>query len=82
MRLLLKLLVLVVICLAVTGLWRGWFGFSSSPNAAADSNKATINVSVDKGKIKADVKKAKQLIKEEVSKLEGKTKGKEDKELK
>ncbi len=79
MRLLIKLLVVLVICLVGIGLWQGWFGISRSPNPDANGNKVNVNVSVDKEKIKSDVKKAKEAVKEEVRNLEGKTKAKEAK---
>ncbi len=79
MRLLLKLLVVSVVCLVGIGLWQGWFSFSSSPSSDPDSHKASFNVSVDKDKMKSDVKKAKDMVKEEVGKLEGKAKAKEAK---
>ena len=79
MRLLLKLLVVLVICLVGIGLWQGWFGISRTPSPDSDGNKTNFNVSVDKEKMKSDVKKAKEAVKEEVRNLEGKTKAKEAK---
>ena len=77
MRLLIKLLVVLVICLVGIGLWQGWFGISRTPNPDSDGKKANFNISVDKEKMKSDVKKAKEAVKEEVRNLEGKTKAKE-----
>jgi hypothetical protein len=79
MRLLAKLLVLAVICLVGIGFWQGWFSFSSSPNTDPDNHKANFNMSVDKDKMKSDVKKAKEMVKEEVGKIAGKAKPKEAK---
>ena len=70
MRSLLKLLIVLLICLAAIGLYRGWFTLSrTSPDA--ESNKVNVNVSVDKGKMKSDIKKAEEKIEEEVKELEG-----------
>jgi hypothetical protein len=73
MRLLIKFLIVLVICLVGIGIFRGWFSVSSS-NPDTSGNKVNVNVSVDKGKIKSDVKKAKEKVKEEVKQLEGKGK--------
>ena len=68
---LIKWLFILVLCLGVIGFWRGWFSLSSpKPDVAGD--KVNVSVSVDRGKIKADVKKVKEKIKEEVRVLEGK----------
>jgi hypothetical protein len=76
MRSLIKLLVVLLICLAGIGLYRGWFSFSShSPDTEGD--KVNVNMSVDKGKMKSDVKKAKEKVKEEVNELEDRVKAKE-----
>jgi hypothetical protein len=72
MRSLLRLVIVLLICLVGIGLYRGWFSFSSSHPEATD-NKVHVDVSVDKGKMKADIKEAKHKVKEEVRKLEGKT---------
>jgi hypothetical protein len=71
-----KLLIVLVICLVGIGIYRGWFGFSSS---SGNNQKDEINVSVDKGKIREDVQKAKTKVAEEtkevvdkVKKIEGK----------
>ena len=79
MRLLIKLLVVLVICLVGIGLWQGWFGISRTPNPDPNGNKVNLNVSVDKDKMKSDVKKAKEMVKEEVGKIAGKAKPKEAK---
>lgn len=78
MRSLLKVLIVVLVCLVGIGLYRGWFSLSrSSPDAAGD--KVDVTVSVDKGKMKSDVKKAKEKVKEEVKELEGDLKAHEAK---
>lgn len=74
---LIKWLAAFSICLIGTGLCLGWFSLSS-PSPDADGNKVNINVSVDRSKIKSDIKKAEQKIEEEVEKLEGKAKTKDD----
>ena len=68
-----KLLAVVLICLAAIGFYRGWFRMSS-PNPESES---TIGVSVDKGKMKADIKKAERKVGKEVKELEGDLKSKE-----
>jgi hypothetical protein len=75
---LIKLLVVLLIGLVGIGLYRGWFSLSHS-NPEPEGNKVNVTVSVDKGKIKADVKKVKEEIKEEVKELEGKGHAKEAK---
>ena len=73
MRSLIKLLVVLLICLVGIGFYRGWFSLSnSSPDK--EGNKANVNMSVDKGKMKSDVRKAEEKVKEGIEKLEGKAK--------
>lgn len=76
MRSLIKLVVVLLICLVGIGFYRGWFSLS---NAGPDTegNKVNVNMSVDKGKMKSDVKKAEEKVKEGIEKLEGKVKAKE-----
>ncbi len=75
MRSLIKLLVVLLICLVAIGFYRGWFSLSNaSPDKEGD--KANINMSVDKGKMKSDVKKAEEKVKEGIEELEGKGKAK------
>ena len=76
MRSLIKLVVLLSICLAGIGLYRGWFSLSNA-NTETDANKTNVNVSVDKDKMKSDVKKAKEKVKEEIKELEGKSQAKQ-----
>jgi len=78
MRSLIKLLVVLLICLAGIGFYRGWFSLTShNPDTVGD--KVNVNLSVDKGKMKSDVREAKQKVKEEIKELEGKMKPKEEK---
>jgi hypothetical protein len=75
MRSLIKLLIVLVLCLVGIGLYRGWFSFSrTAAEPKPDDNRVNVNLSVDKGKIKSDIKKAEDTIK---GKLEGKPKPKE-----
>jgi len=77
MRSFIKLLVVLLVCLVGVGLYRGWFNFSSSSrDTEGDKVDVNVNVSVDKGKMKADVKKAEEKVKEEVDELEGTMKAK------
>ena len=78
MRLLLKLLVVSLICLVGIGFYLGWFSLTN-PSPDAEGNKVNVNVSVDKDKLKSDVKNAKEKIKEEIKDLRGKGKAKEAK---
>ena len=77
MRSLIKVLVVLLICLAGIGFYRGWFSFSK-PNADTEGNKVNVNMSVDKGKMKSDVKRAEEKIKEEVKEIKGKVKANEE----
>jgi plastocyanin domain-containing protein len=77
MRSLLKVLAVLLICLLAIGLYRGWFSVSS-PKSDAPGDKVNVQMSVDKGKIKSDVKKAEETVKGEVKELEGKVKTKQD----
>ena len=56
----------------------GWFSLSG-PSPDAKGNKVNVNLSVDEGKMKADVKEAGQKVKQEIKELEGKAKAKEAK---
>jgi hypothetical protein len=77
MRSLIRVLVVLLICLIGIGLYRGWFSLlSSNPNPGGD--KVNVGVSVDKGKMKSDVKDAEQKVKEEIKEIEGKVKVKEE----
>jgi len=68
-----KLLVVLFVCLIGIGFWRGWFSVSS-PRTDTEGDKVNVSVSVDKGKIKSDIKKAERKVEKGVSELEGKTK--------
>ena len=76
MRSLIKVLVVLLICLVGLGFYRGWFTLSTRDHDVND-NKVNVNMSVDEGKMKSDVKKAKEKVKEEFRELEGKVKAKE-----
>ena len=73
-----RILIVLLICLVGIGFWRGWFSVSS-PRSDTEGNKVNVNVSVDKGKIKSDIKKVERKVEKEVSELEGKGKSKEAK---
>ena len=75
MKTIFKLLIVLVICLVGIGIWRGWFSVSRTNDAEQDK----VNMSVDKGKIKEDVQKAKQKVGEEVKEAVEKVKEKEGK---
>jgi len=73
MRSRLKLVIVLLICLVGIGFWRGWFSVSS-PKSDTEGDKVNVNMSVDKGKIKSDIKKVERKVEKGVSELEGKTK--------
>jgi hypothetical protein len=77
MRSLIKLAFVLLICLAGIGLYRGWFSLSRA-GRDAEGHKANIDMSVDKGKIRSDVKKAERAVKDEIRELEGKAKANRD----
>jgi hypothetical protein len=76
MRSLIQLLLVLLICLVGIGFWLGWFSLSR-PAPDKEGNKVNVNLSVDKDKMKSDVKKAEEKVKEEIKELEGKMKAKE-----
>lgn len=62
-------LIVLVICVAAIGFYRGWFAVSShSPDAA--SQKVDINLSVDPDKMKADA----ETVKDKAVELTGQAK--------
>jgi len=62
-------LILLVICVAAIGFYRGWFTVSSgSPDAA--SHNVDINLSVDTDKVKADA----ETVQEKAVELTGQAK--------
>jgi hypothetical protein len=63
---LLRLLFVVLICVAGIGLYRGWFTVSKGNNEK-DPNNVNINLSVDKNKMESDVETAKQRISQKVA---------------
>lgn len=80
MRSLIKVLAVLLICLVGIGFYRGWFSLTSpKPDARGNKgDKVNVNLSVDEGKIKWNIKKAGEKVKEEIKELEGKVKTKED----
>jgi hypothetical protein len=73
-----KILVVLLVCLVGIGFWRGWFSVSR-PKSDTEGDKVNVNMSVDKGKIKSDIKKVERKVEKGVSELEGKGKAKEAK---
>jgi hypothetical protein len=76
MRSLVKWLVVLLVCLSGIGFYLGWFSLSGSGPRTED-DKVNVNVSVDRSKMKSDVKKAREKVKEEVKELEGKVKARQ-----
>ena len=70
MRSLIKPAALFLVCLIGIGFYLGWFSLSNS-NPDPESDKVNFNLSVDKEKIKSDIKK-----------MEGKVEGKVVEEIK
>jgi hypothetical protein len=75
MLLLLRLLAFLALCLIGIGLYRGWFSFSK-PQPDAQANKVDIRVSVDKGKMNADLGKVEKKFNEETKQFESRTNAK------
>ena len=75
MRRLFVVLVVVVIGVIALGYYRDWFKFST----ASDSKTVSVNVSVDKEKVKEDKEKAKEKLEEVGGQIKEKTKGLTDK---
>jgi hypothetical protein len=74
MRSLIKVVVVLLICFVVMGFCLGWFSFSSR-SSNAEGGKVDVNMTVDKAKMKEDVKKVKEKVKEEVNEIGNKVKG-------
>ena len=74
MRLLVRWLLVLVVCLIGIGLYRGWFSFSS--HSTEETDKVNVSVSVDKKKMKSDVVKVEKKVQQEIKELEGKGKAK------
>jgi hypothetical protein len=72
---LLRWLLLLVVIVGAVGWYRGWFTLSN-PQPDAKSDKVNISVSVDEGKVKADIERAKRKINEEAKQLQDRTKAK------
>ena len=64
---LMKVLVVLVLCTAVVGVYRGWFSLSSRGRNPA-SNKVSVSLTVDPEKMKDDAEK----VKEKTTELTGK----------
>jgi hypothetical protein len=61
-----KLLVMFAICLGVVGFWQGWFSVSRTTSPDANTDKTNLNVSIDREKMRSDIKKVKETVKEKV----------------
>jgi plastocyanin domain-containing protein len=80
MRSWIKVLAVLLIGLVVIGFFRGWFSVSSPPpqKTDAEGDKVNVTVTVDKAKVKSDVRKVERKVKEEIRELQGKVKPKEE----
>ncbi len=76
MRSLIRLLVVLLICLIGIGFYRGWFSLSAG-NADPEGKKVNVNMSVDKEKMRSDVKETNEKVKDQIKDLEGKVHAKE-----
>jgi hypothetical protein len=70
---LIRLVLFALIALVAIGFYRGWFTLSRSA-PGKNGEKVNINMSVDEGKMKSDVKKAEEKVKERVKAFEEKVK--------
>ncbi len=59
MKTLIKVLVVLAICVAGLGFYRGWFSLSGS-GRDADSNKVEVSLTVDPDKMKEDAEKVEE----------------------
>jgi Asp-tRNA(Asn)/Glu-tRNA(Gln) amidotransferase B subunit len=75
MRSLIQLSAMFLICFVGIGFYLGWFSLSR-PNPDTDGNRANVNVSVDKAKMKSDIKKAEGKVEEEIKELESRRQAK------
>jgi len=57
-----KVLLVLAICVAVLGFYRGWFSLSSHSREAG-SHKVEVSLTVDPDKVKEDAEKAKDQTK-------------------
>ncbi len=54
-----KILLVLAVCLALLGFWRGWFSVSSGTRDV-ESNKVDVTLTVDPDKAKQDAAQVKQ----------------------
>lgn len=59
-------LLVLSLCLAVIGLYRGWF-IVSGPSRETETDKVNINVTVDTSRMKSDAEKTREMISEKVA---------------
>jgi hypothetical protein len=72
MRSLIKLAALFLVLFVGIGFCLGWFSLTRSPEPGGE--KSNVNLSVDKAKMKSDIKKAEGKVGERVKKLKDKAK--------
>lgn len=70
-RSLIKPAALFLVCLIGIGFYLGWFSLSNS-NPDPEGDKVNFNLSVDKEKMKSDIKKVEGKVVEEIKELKGK----------
>ena len=61
MRNLLGGLVIILVIVVAVGVWRGWFNFSMHNQ---DSDRPSIEMNIDKGKLGSDTAKGKEKLQE------------------
>jgi hypothetical protein len=76
MRHLLKLAVVLVVAFVVIGFWEHWFTLTRTPSSDGSADKVNVSVSIDKAKMRSDVQKAKENIKEDIKEFKDKAKSK------
>jgi hypothetical protein len=73
MRYLLRILAVFVVCFVGIGFCLGWFSLSRS-QAEPNSDKVNVNLSVDRVKMKTDIKKAEDRVEKRIEQFENRKK--------
>lgn len=79
MRSLIKLAAVLLVLLVGIGFYLGWFSLTRS-NPEPEGEKVNVNLSVDKAKMKSDIKKAEGKVEEKIKRLKDKEEAKKAEE--